>query len=328
MKPSLILEIKKNIHPDFPFTLIDIGVMGGIAKKWDSFKEHIRIIGFEPDPREFQKLVVRKQDIFSNYALYSSSKKLTYHILKTHGRSSILKPNKALFTDYEKPEGTIIDREVIIPKEKVITLDTFLVKNPSLDIDFIKIDTEGTELEILHGAKLTFSNTYGFQIEVSFAQLRIGQSFFRDVDKFMNENGFDLIDLKRNFWKKSNRNILGNYKGKGQLIFGDALYFKKSNSLFQELEGRDKNYCISKIYKAIMIALTYRLFDIALDILQKAQTLNYIDNSQFSRLLLKIKDEAKQQTIPKFPGRFFLYRCFRKLSKLKTAISYYFIIFQ
>ena len=41
---------------DSIFTYIDAGSMGGIEKEWKYIRDNIRIIGFEPDEREFIKL--------------------------------------------------------------------------------------------------------------------------------------------------------------------------------------------------------------------------------------------------------------------------------
>ena len=40
------------------FTLIDVGSMGGIETEWKDVEEEIKVVGFEPDEREFAQLLL------------------------------------------------------------------------------------------------------------------------------------------------------------------------------------------------------------------------------------------------------------------------------
>jgi len=64
----------------------------------------------------------------------------------------------------------------------------------------------------------------GLEIEVEFNSVNTDQPLFGDVDKFIREKGSALSDLQRYFWC---RNTLPDIqKTKGQIICGNALYFK------------------------------------------------------------------------------------------------------
>ena len=61
--------------------------------------------------------------------------------------------------------------------------------------DFIKLDTQGSELDILRGAPLCLDHVRGLQIECNLQQYNEGAPLFADVLEFMNLNGFRLYDL-------------------------------------------------------------------------------------------------------------------------------------
>jgi len=57
--------------------------------------------------------------------------------------------------------------------------------------EFLKLDTQGTEFEILQGAERTLAErTVAVFCEVEFFQVMEGQKLFSDVELFLREHGF------------------------------------------------------------------------------------------------------------------------------------------
>ena len=86
----------------------------------------------------------------------------------------------------------------IIKENKIscVSLDEVLSEAALTDVDFIKLDTQGTELAILEGSASVLADAvFGLEIGVAFAELYNGQPLFADVDSFVRQKGFDLIDL-------------------------------------------------------------------------------------------------------------------------------------
>jgi len=69
----------------------------------------------------------------------------------------------------------------------VTTLDDYCIKNDIKNIDFIKIDTEGYEYQILLGAKNTLEKTKFLQFEFNEMNV-ISRIFFRDFFKLLSQN--------------------------------------------------------------------------------------------------------------------------------------------
>ena len=95
--------------------------------------------------------------------------------------------------------------------------------------DFVKLDTQGTELYILKGMQHTLTRSiFGVEVEVEFIEMYLDQPLFNKVDSFMRERGFHLFDLKKYYWqRKCGIGFDGNHKG--QLVHGDALYFRNTD---------------------------------------------------------------------------------------------------
>ena len=121
---------------------------------------------------------------------------------------------------------------------KTDTMDGQLKKAGLDEVDFIKIDTQGYELSILEGAKRTLENVIGLEIEVEFLPIYKDQPLFHEVNQFITSRGFELFDLKRYYWRRNNTNNYGADK-KGQIIFGDALYFRTPECICSEHNVRE-----------------------------------------------------------------------------------------
>ena len=101
-----------------------------------------------------------------------------------------------------------------IPTKK---LDTYVKENNIPLPDFIKIDVQGGELDVLEGGKECMNNANMILLEVSIHQYNKNAPLFADVIKYMNDNNFELIDIPEHHW-------INNY-----LAQVDILFSKKGN---------------------------------------------------------------------------------------------------
>jgi FkbM family methyltransferase len=224
---------------------MDIGCIGGIQNHYKVFGDQIEVIGFEPIKEEFEKLDLNKKDFkYYNYAVGSKEfQNKKFYIRQNPSSSSFYEFNK----DYI--ERFIISKNLevkkIIDLENIITLNEIAQKNIN-DIDFIKIDAEGYEFEILSYANFLFKkhNIIGLHTEFHFNRERIPESpIFSELDILIRNFGFILFDISVNRDSKKilpypmsynyhqdgnlNKPIFGNTIH-GQVEMGDALYFKDS----------------------------------------------------------------------------------------------------
>ena len=124
-----------------------------------------------------------------------------------------------------------------------IDLNNLLEKEMFKEIDYMKIDTQGSELEILKGSTNFLDGIIGLEVEVEFVEIYKGQPLFPEVNEFIQSHGFSLIDMKRTFWKRRVRDA---GDGKGQIIFADVLYFKQPEQVLK-LIGLNKELSLIHI---------------------------------------------------------------------------------
>ena len=66
----------------------------------------------------------------------------------------------------------------------------------SANVDYLKIDVQGAELDILHGSTRRLARAVVVHTEVEFAPLYSEQPLFSDVDKALREAGYGLFAFK------------------------------------------------------------------------------------------------------------------------------------
>ena len=250
-----------------PLTLIDIGARGGLQPNWKRALPHLKLVGFEPDPVEYQRLAAAadpQRAVYVNAAVGREAAELALNVGREGGTSSLLEPNMAFLRRFPRAERYDVVRQVKIATD---SLDALLPRHRIDDPDFVKIDTQGAELEILQGARdVLCRSIFGVEVEVLFAPLYRGQPHFGAIDDLLRDRGFQLLDLRHSRWKRA---AGARYGGpKGQLVFGDALYFKTEDAFSDQLEARDGAEArASKLLRALSICVLYGYVDYALELL-------------------------------------------------------------
>jgi len=307
-----VIDILNLIQNENRFVLSDIGAMGGIPKIWKVYEEYLRIIAFEPDDREFNKLISKKYLLNLNYALAEASKNLDYYITAAHGKSSNIEPNTDLLSQYPCTSDYEVQRKITLSSSKVTSLDILRGSGSIPEIDFIKIDTQGSELSILKGgSNLILKDLLGIQVEVQFVPLYKNQPLFRHVDEFLTLNDFQLIDLKRYYWKRSES---FNTNGKGEIIFGDALYFMNLVKFQEYAATLEIGKARDKTLKFIILSLVYGMNDYAFSLIKNGISNRIFEENEFplfKEILFSLKNEIN------------VYRGIRGASRM-IRIFYYF----
>ena len=284
-----------NYLKDNPLWIADIGASGGINKRWSRITDYYKAILFEPDPREYKQLKDIKNNnlIVLNSALSDSTSEMHLNLCKRQEVSSFYTPNFNFIKNYPDHQRFEIVEQILLP---VDTLNNQLRKNSIEEIDFIKIDVQGHELPILKGSDEYLKNVIGMEVEVEFVEVYENQPLFFEVDYFIREKDFELYDLKRYFWK--NKHEIYSKESKGQLIFGDALYFKKPEKLLS-IQNIDEK----KILRSVFVYLSYGYVGLARELIIKSNEKNIIKDELKDDVLIFLSKQESNCSLPDFKGK-------------------------
>jgi hypothetical protein len=214
MPLSFSAFVAEKLGPE-KFALLDIGCSGGIDPRWRAFEPRLRALGIDASEVECRRLagLERNPDVSYVAAFVSSSaNKPVDHsagwasplIMKVRDRMSFMRTReireerlKDASTE-EKLRHNAWELTGLADPGKPIVVPDLLAERGWTDLDYMKIDIDGADFEILQSFEGRF-DTLGLiavQLEVNF--LGTGQPdehSFHNTDRFMRGEGFDLFRL-------------------------------------------------------------------------------------------------------------------------------------
>lgn len=153
------------------------------------------IYALEPSSSTFQTLA-NNHRASENVHLFqlgagNENGELSINKLSTSELNSFLSP--AYFPWINDDKAYEIESE----KVKVTTLDDFIEKNSIAEIDLLKSDTQGYDLNVLRGAEsaLRGGKVKHVLVEANFFEMYVDQGHFTDIYRYLEKHDFHLIDL-------------------------------------------------------------------------------------------------------------------------------------
>lgn len=172
-----------------------IHIGGHIGQELPSYKNSNveNILIFEPQKDPFEKLskvaneLNFKNIILVNKALGNSNKNIEMICNEDGLCSSILKP-KIVLTQY--PDIKFDRTEEV----EMITLDSYFTINKNHTYNFINMDTQGYELEVLKGALKTLEKIDAVYTEVNNAEVYENNALVQEIDEFL--SSYNLVRVE------------------------------------------------------------------------------------------------------------------------------------
>src|SRR5262245_11717796 len=151
-------------------------------------------------------------------------------------------------------------------------LDT-LVRNGrvpgNLMPDFLSLDTQGSELDILRGAEATLhDHCVALATEIEFHPMYEGQALFSGIFDFALSHGFYFVGFTYLQEISPKRMPIG-ARAKGFLAFGDALFLRRIDSVKSIARSSDEQHLM--LLKLAFIALNFGYLEYALLVLEAAE---------------------------------------------------------
>lgn len=229
---------------------------------WDQASDLTHFVFFDPDPRADMKLNHRSATIYAT-GLWSGKVEKTLFLTANPEASSVFELN-----------GQVLDDFLNAPLHKVMRKESIRLDAMSNVIkekkpDFIKVDAEGADLEILKGAEPYLREScLGVFVEVSFTERHKGAPFFGDTDAYLRSLDFMLMDLYPEHWIRSN-DVFGLFS-RAQVIWGNAIYFMKREAFLNRLKDEAPSARKALLAKFLIILLTYQAHDYAYEVVSHA----------------------------------------------------------
>lgn len=196
-----------------PFTLVDAGCSGGLAKSWRRFEPALRALGIDPVIDECERLATAETNPAVRYTpafigLPPSHPHVVARGSRSHwGRNPWSRLSAQAASDILRSR-TKADQVLPVlndwgqaPRHATPaprTIDSLVAEAGFDRVDFIKIDIDGYDLDALWSAEQTIKSSpvLGLALEVNFyGSAAPTDHTFHNTDRLMREWGFELFDL-------------------------------------------------------------------------------------------------------------------------------------
>jgi protein O-GlcNAc transferase len=201
-----------------------------------------RIFGFEPDRQSCEQLNREYGDPHRFFPIFvGDGRPAIFHETNRTVTGSLYEPNSPLLEKFQNLA------ELVTPVATHPVNTSRLDDVPEIDdIDFIKIDVQGSELAVFENASRALSSALLIQTEVEFVELYKGQPMFADVDTYLRANGFQFHTLN-GFSGRAFKPLIANSDINSvfrQALWSDALYVRDWMHLESLSEAKLRNYAI------------------------------------------------------------------------------------
>jgi FkbM family methyltransferase len=187
--------------------ILDIGARGGADEELLAIAWASRIVCFEPDKTEFENLVGKgdkrwRQFTALPYAVGGVSASQELHVPDDVRAASLLPHNPLMVERFGREHLHVTKAAVPV---QTWTLDALRREGHIDRVDYMKVDVEGAELDILNAGRAILQDCVALKVECSFLPQRLNQPLVWDVVPFLTSQGFEVVDLQDvHRWRRRN----------------------------------------------------------------------------------------------------------------------------
>jgi FkbM family methyltransferase len=242
-----------------PLVLADLGARGAVDEDLLPLAGITSVIGFEPDAAEAARLGAIKGPWQSlsvlPHAIGARDGIETLHIPAAPVGASLLPHNERLIDLFGNSALLRTVRQVSVPTR---TLDSLSVEGVLPRVDYLKIDIEGAELDVLKSGRRVLEDCVAVKVECSFIERRVDEPLAHKAIDFMTEARFALVDvLDVHRWRRRNLpshpysiRFMMPYS-RGRVKQADFLFFREF----------DETADMSAVNRAVLVSACLGYFD-------------------------------------------------------------------
>src|SRR3989344_4300072 len=276
--PAIVDSNMISFFHDADLAILDIGARGGPYPLLEILAPHSRLTLCEPDKNEAERIKNGLQERWREVRVISSAigtknKEKKLNVTRFPGLSSLLEPDRKVIEKYflsrpnarESREAWEVIETRSVP---MITLDEACNSHGGR-WDLIKLDTQGTEFDILlSGKKIALRDTVVVYVETEFIPFYRDQSLFGEIHSFLSAEGFRLFDLKRTNLRRADIARRPPYS-KRELAWAHVLYVRERKSDGRELSPQE-------IHRLSCLLTAFWFFDSAVALLESSKMNAYL----------------------------------------------------
>ena len=289
------------------FNVTHIGGRSGTIEfpKDTVFNDSINYSIFEADKTCIEQ--IRRSNPFAQvypFCIDEKNGEKDFYLNLNKYTSSFLESNDTNLKFYSQFNKTdMLLNEVLRPiksiKMKTYSLDYLIEKEKIPKINFLSLDTQGSEYEILKGSiECLKKSIVAIKTEINFVEIYKNSKLFSDIDKLLCEHGFFLAELNSfdNYYKER---IPLEFRGKQIPLQGEAVYFYNPDNIKLD----NKINFVDKLEKLAFAFVVYGFTDLSFRSLNRIHLnkLNFNQSTSYQKFLkefyFKIKD--KEMNLPK-----------------------------
>ena len=259
-------ELTINIH--------HVGGIGGYgpAEILNRYKNTIWVV-YDADKKSLGKSdkANKKNYILVNKCIGKKNSTTKFNIMNATSASSTLKsdPKAAKYTVLNS-DGTaqiwgVHTKTVKTIKLKTYTLNSLVNSEQVPPIDFLSMDTQGSELDIIEGANEQLkSRVIGVATETDFSSLYNKQPLFADIQNRLKRDNFRFCQIY-NFQFFNSATYSKELLGVGFLTVGESIFLKEESSL------KNSRQDVVMMLKLAAICILFDQLELALEIIKRLE---------------------------------------------------------
>lgn len=250
--------------------IADVGAAYGLPWYLQVLEEWATLCLFEPNAARAEELRKaykkfdrkKKAHVFETALSALGGERVLYETNVPTG-SSLLKPGSDALHEFGDPSYFFPIHEHSVQTRR---LDDVLDEAGVQQVDFIKLDVQGAEIEVLRGlGDRLGQSTLGVELEVGLPGGYCEQPSMGEVDEFLRARGFTMFDLRpvrlhrpvhgdRTYYPRQTFGVHENSTSLSKRIWEvDALYFRGAENLLKSGDG-------SALRKLVVLYCAYGFF--------------------------------------------------------------------
>jgi len=309
--------VEKGLFANSPFTLVDVGCGGGLVPVWRQFQAGLRAIGVDPQVEECRRLQAAETNPRVRYVprFLKLPEDHPYHQARgdrgpwtgnpwerTSAAQAMNRLRAEVVPEEQFKTLNAWDSQELVEEATTSTLDELVAEQDVMPVDFVKIDVDGPDVEVLLSAEKTIreSPALGCSLEVNYSGSDDPtDNTFHNVDRILRSWGFDLFDLSTR--RCTTAALPASFRFDdaphqtelGRILQGDALYLRDPVGWRQNENARVELDAVQRL----KLCCLYELFntpDHAAELLveEPGDTADLIDPKDLLHLLAHQFDPA------------------------------------